>query len=201
MKRTIALLMALLMLLCSMSAFAEMAGGWVIPEDTALEGEAFDAFYAAVGEGSELYPEALLGTQVVAGVNYAVLCAAPQGFEIVYVYHSVSGEDQVVREQLLVPAGEGVPGGWEVILDAEAGEMALEAAATAFSSLDGIEVKEYYILGCQVVAGMNYCVLLRKTPVSAEPVEGWALATVYVDLNGNVSITSMEDVVLSLYAE
>ncbi len=201
MKKFIALMMTLVMLLCSVSALAEMAGGWMIPEDTELTEEALAAFKGAVGEDAEIYPELLLGTQVVAGVNYAILASAPAGLEIVYVYHSVSGEDQLLREQLVLPMGEGMMGGWEQFTDEESVKIAYEKIAAAMEGLTGIGLTECYLLGQQVVAGMNYAVLGRKVTMTAEPVEGWVLVIVNVDLEGNAAINDIQDIELSVSAD
>ncbi len=53
-----------------------------------------------------------MATQVVAGVNYAILCDGLNDTEIVYVYHSISGENELLRKQVLVSYGAGLAGGW-----------------------------------------------------------------------------------------
>lgn len=201
MKKLIAMLMAVMMVLCSVSALAETAGGWTIPEDTFPSQEAFDAFTGAVGNDSDLLPAAVLGTQVVAGINYAILCNVPAGWEIAYVYHNVSGEDTLMREQMLVEMGEGLAGGYNKLDEAGLAPETLELLNSAFNGMMGINVKESIVLGQQVVAGMNYMLLCRVATVTAEPAEHWALAVVYVDLDNNATVTEMSDVELSLYAE
>ena len=53
----------------------QLAGGWTTPEDGAITAEAQAAFDKAVKPGGMAYtPVALLGTQVVAGINYAFVC-------------------------------------------------------------------------------------------------------------------------------
>lgn len=53
----------------------QLAGGWTTPEDGTITAEAQAAFDKAVKPGGMAYtPVALLGTQVVAGVNYAFVC-------------------------------------------------------------------------------------------------------------------------------
>ena len=80
-----------------------LAGGWQTPEQiTAAEipEEAKEAFNKAVEglTGNELTPMALLGTQVVAGTNYAFLChsklataEAAESIQIVIVYEDLEG--------------------------------------------------------------------------------------------------------------
>ena len=53
----------------------QLAGGWTTPEDGTITAEAQAAFDKAVKPGGIAYtPVALLGTQVVAGINYAFVC-------------------------------------------------------------------------------------------------------------------------------
>lgn len=201
MKKFLSLVLALMMLLCSVYALAEMAGGWTTPEETLLTDDASDTFYGAVGYEADLWPQCLMAIQVVAGTNYAILCAGLNDVEIVYVYHNVSGENELLRRQVLVSYDAELAGGWNDLGEGQPGEEGFTAIDSAFESMVGIDVKEYYILGQQVVAGINYAVLCHKATVTAEPVEGWAMATVYVDLDGNASVTDIQDVVLSISEE
>lgn len=201
MKKFFCLMLALLMVLCSVSAMAEMAGGWTIPEETFPDDDAFDAFSAAAGEDSDLLPQVVLGTQVVAGINYAFLCDAPIGWEVVYVTHSVSGEDALAREQVLAEMDREVAGGWNKLGEEGITPETLDLIGTAFDDMTGIGVSEYIVMGKQVVAGTNYMLMCRVTTVTAEPTEHWAVAVVYVDLEGKASVIDMQDVELSLFAE
>ena len=57
--------------------FAEMlAGGWTVPEDFTITDEQRSALGKALEgfAGGDYEPIACLGTQVVAGTNYALLC-------------------------------------------------------------------------------------------------------------------------------
>lgn len=80
-----------------------MAGGWQIPEQITtadIPEEAENAFNKATEgfTGNDLTPMALLGTQVVAGTNYAFLCrsklvtAEPvESIQVVIVYEDLEG--------------------------------------------------------------------------------------------------------------
>lgn len=80
-----------------------LAGGWQIPEQitaAVIPEEARKAFDKAVEgfTGNELTPMALLGTQVVAGTNYAFLCRSKlateepaESIQIVIVYEDTEG--------------------------------------------------------------------------------------------------------------
>lgn len=115
MKKLIALIMCLMMLLTMnllpASAEGMMAGGWNPAEDTAVTEEAQEALTKALDGfvGSSIEPVALLGTQVVAGINYCLLCrvtpvvpnAVPH-YALVYVYAGVDGTAQLLEIQDLV---------------------------------------------------------------------------------------------------
>ena len=84
-----------------------VAGGWQVAEDyttAEIPKEAFEAYDAATAQldGNELHPMAYLGSQLVAGTNYALLChsttvtAQPvSSIQVVTVYEDLDGNAQV----------------------------------------------------------------------------------------------------------
>lgn len=110
MKKLIAVVLCLMMSLTLLCASAEgvLAGGWTPAEDTAVTEEAQAALTKALDGfvGSNIEPVALLGTQVVAGVNYCLLCrvtpvvpnAVPH-YALVYVYAGVNGSCELLEIQ------------------------------------------------------------------------------------------------------
>ena len=83
-----------------------LAGGWAVPEDHTLTEEISTLFWTAMdayqtGTITVSYvPVVLLGTQVVAGTNYAVLCREqeinnPVNWAIVYMYSDREGNVSV----------------------------------------------------------------------------------------------------------
>lgn len=79
MKKPVALLLSLaLCFLPPLSGMAEamMPGGWATAESLTVTDEIREAFDKAAAEldGSLLEPVAVLGMQVVAGMNYRILC-------------------------------------------------------------------------------------------------------------------------------
>jgi hypothetical protein len=94
------------------------------------------------------------------------------------------------------PADAAVDGGWEY----NQGELSLDAnpdAKAAFDkALDGLVGCAYEpvaLIGSQVVAGTNYCILCRTTPVVPDAKSSFSLVTIYEDLNGNAEITDVTD--------
>lgn len=86
-----------------------MAGGWNVAEDyttTELPEEVQNAFDKAIAEfdGNDLVPMAYLGSQVVAGTNYALLChstlvtADPvSSIQVVTIYEDLDGNCSITN--------------------------------------------------------------------------------------------------------
>lgn len=191
-----------LMLLCSAFAQAELAGGWTIPESTELPDDVISALEDAVAgtSMSNLQPKLLLGTQIVAGVNDAILCADGEAWDIVYVNVDPSGYASLLQVQELIGKPDSLVGGWSSVPEDVSPED-LEAIAAVMSDVDGVCYDELIVLSRQLVAGMNYAVLSRKLTLTETPVLNWALVTVYVDFNGQATMTDVQDIQLGLIAE
>lgn len=94
----------------------KLAGGWEPAEDRSsvvIPQEAKDVFDKAAGnlDGNELEPMALLGTQVVAGTNYAFLCFSTlqteetiNGIQVVTVYEDLDGNAEIINICTVDPA-------------------------------------------------------------------------------------------------
>ena len=85
-------------------------GGWTANADdpTLIPEEALEAFNKATEElvGCDYEPIALLGSQVVAGTNYCLLCKctvvtpdAPVSYVLMYIYSGVDGTNEVLDIQ------------------------------------------------------------------------------------------------------
>lgn len=107
MKKTIVLL--LILALCAASAVAEpLLGGWenVQHEAAELPEDAQAAFDKALDGlvGANYVPVALLSTQVVAGMNYCILCQitpvvpdAVPTWALVYIYADLQGNAEITN--------------------------------------------------------------------------------------------------------
>ena len=96
---------------------APLTGGWYAPDETTalpLPEDAQAAFDKAISDfdGSTVEPMALLGTQVVAGTNYAVLCRvtpdAPDAVpstQVATVYADLQGGASFTGFRPIDPAG------------------------------------------------------------------------------------------------
>lgn len=196
MKKLFALMLTMLMVLAlcacgqSKAPAAEkgptVVGGWTISEDAALTDEARAAFEKAMegftGVGYE--PLALIGTQLVSGTNYCILCearvimpdAAPY-YALVYVYADLKGGAEILNIAALNlgdiaetgeikaadPASGNLLGGWK-----------LDRESTV--EVDGALLH----LASQLVNGTNHCVLCQ----------GGKLVFVYESLDGKTELKS-----------
>ena len=101
--------LTLILALCAVSALSEpLAGGWQnVPHEAAeLPADAQAAFDKALNGlvGAQYTPVALLSTQVVAGMNYCILCqitpvvpnAAPT-WALVYIYADLQGNAEITN--------------------------------------------------------------------------------------------------------
>lgn len=186
MKRILILSLALLLLClaaCGQKTEQAQTGGWALTEDAKITSEAQQAFDKALEGlvGVQYSPVALLGTQLVSGTNYCVLCEATvvypdaqPGYALVYVYADLQGNASILNIVRLDPgsilesgsvenveSGSGLLGGWKV--DRE-GTVAAENAVMHLAS--------------QMVSGTNHCVLCS----------GWNLVFVYENLEGKTEV-------------
>ena len=186
-------------------------GGWTVNSgDLSLDGnpDAKAAFEKATeGLAGYVYePLAVLGSQLVAGMNYRILCRgtvvipdAVPTYEIVTVYADLDGGAEITQSAVLpglpaVPEGEEVTGAWSM----NAGDPSLEgnpdvqaALDKALEGLAGARYEGVAYLASQVVAGQNYLIFCRTTPVVPDPIPSFTVVTVYADLDGNAEITDV----------
>ena len=194
----------------------QIVGGWEIigagiselPEDLA-------AAFKSVTEqllGATYQPVALLGTQVVAGMNYAILCtrtlvtANPvTDLAVLTIYVDLNGEAELLNikdfdlgeyAQMEDPgAAEQLMGGWQASDEAEEltamPQDAATAYAAAFDGFVGNTLVPVALLGKQLVAGTNYAFLCHSTLVTLEPVVSMQIVVIYQDLDGNATVTNI----------
>ncbi|MBO4649574.1 MAG: hypothetical protein J5653_00080 [Clostridiales bacterium] len=182
-------------------------GGWdgnVENIDLNQNEKAKAAFEKATSELTGMVFEGiyLLGTQVVAGTNYCILARgtatvpdAIPGYYLVYVYEDLQGGAEVLKIDALLEADGEVDGGWGVNTGDPTFENNVEvkdafAKALANMVIAGGEMEPIAYLGSQVVGGYNYLVLCRVRAVVEDPSVELALVTIYVDPEGNASITT-----------
>ena len=198
------------------AASEAVSGGWELTENEAvsLPDEVQTAFDKAIESftGSDLKPVAYVADQVVAGMNYMILCEAttvtaePETtYQMIIIYADLEGNAEIttVKDFDMVAYTEGdstdinteeLVGGWNVPEEttvASIPDEAAEAFDKASSELDGNELEPMALLGTQLVAGTNYAFLCKSTLTTQEPISGIQIVTVYADLEGNAEITNI----------
>ena len=94
-------------------------------------------------------------------------------------------------------ASAAVTGGWEIRTTASAmlkDAQARKALEKGMEEYTGYEVKPLALLGTQVVAGTNYCILGYGSTVTLTPKNNLCLAYVYEDLAGKCEITKIKTI-------
>ena len=184
-----------------------VSGGWELPavsEAVSLPQEVQEGFDKAAEQG--LTPVALVAQQVVAGTNDLLLCTDGSGYQMVVLYRDLQGGAEVTNstpfpvEEYTQSAEEAVPaeplsGGWsapEEVTALPLPEDAQTAFDKALAGFTGSDVEPMALLGTQVVAGMNYAILCRVTPVTPDPIPSVQVVTVYADLQDNASFTAFQ---------
>ena len=89
-----------------------------------------------------------------------------------------------------------VDGGWEIVLtDKQVGleEADIKLFNDAKEGYVGMDLEPIALLGTQVVAGTNYMFLAKGTPVVQNPESSYKVVVIYKDLQGNTSISKVND--------
>ncbi len=199
-----------------------LTGGWDIYGSTIMDkmtGDELDEFFGAVGEDNNyLTPVLALASQLVNGYNYATLAVGDissdyVGWNIVTYNVDLEGKSSLIS---IVPFdieniktvenqdAESALGGWTIVtlqkslLDDENEQDIFDKAMEGYV---GLNLTPIQTLARQIVAGTNYMIICTGSPVTADPVEGIYVVNIYEDLEGNVEITSVEQVDLTAYID
>lgn len=198
--------------------FENFAGAFLINGEVSpakMPEDVQTAFEKAVEgyEGMSFTPVAYLGSQVVAGANYAVLCVAKPAeqnskneLKVVVVYKDLEGGASVLRvtdfylesythleDEAGASVEPGLAGGWTLNTefgDPEFDEGTKKVCDAVFNGKTGTKYEPLACLGTQVVSGLNLAFLCKATSSADEqnPVS-LKIVTVYADLDGNYEIT------------
>lgn len=186
---------------------ANTQGGWFSPERNMVSAnqDAFRAFKKAKRQllGVDYKMLMLLEKQTVAGMNYCIFARAktvvPNAkpyYVLMYLYEDLKGNVEVTKIKKVAETNE-LNGGWFAPksngIHAKENSEAMKAAKKALYGMVGAEMRILSVLGSQVVAGTNYCFLLRSTGTypGAEP--EYELLYVYKDLKGKCEVTDFKD--------
>ena len=201
-----------------------ITGGWntvLSSQVNDLHDEDIKIFNNAKANYKELKLDlvALLGKQVVAGMNYMFLAKGYESdankatYKIVIVYHDLEGKDTITKvsdfdytkyaNTNIDGLNEQLSGGWNVESSGRPYTLFEEKENNVFdkatSTLAGMSYKPLVLMGTQVVAGTNYAVLCYGSATVPDAKEGIYLLTIYEDLEGNGQLISSAYVNLADY--
>ena len=203
-------------------------GAWAVNDQeiqAKLPDEVAKAFSKAMEgfTGIDLEPVAYVGSQVVAGMNYMILCRATAvsqesvpTYKMVIIYADLDGNAEITSltdfDLAKYTEGEGkqdqemLSGGWYVPEEAcgsdipeevkAAYEEATEAVCWQWGTVDTIAY-----LGSQVVAGTNYAILCKGVLTEDSSSNRVFIVTVYKDLDGNVQFLNSRILDLTDFTE
>lgn len=180
---------------------APILGGWTKADVVALTVEQQELLEKATEGllGAKYIPVAFLGSQLVSGTNYALLCrVAPvtadpvETYAIVKLYQDLSGNVSLldVTDSGVPTNINELPGGWA---QCEAPIVTEELQALfdkAMEGYTGMGFRPVALIATQLVSGTNYCFFCESMPVDGGE-SGYAFVTVYKDLDGNAQITDV----------
>lgn len=159
----------------------------------------------AIGElaeqliGAEYKPIAYLGSQVVNGINHAVLAEQTiiTGKDtknvVILIFNEKPNEMKATLVNIERVVEQGAPmGGIQVDAKTEIPAEAQEAFDNAFEGFVGSKVAPFAYLGSQVVKGVNYFFAAEVTPVTADPVTKVCLVTVN-GMTGEIAFADLLD--------
>ena len=162
---------------------------------------------------STLEPVAYIGSQVVAGMNYMILCQdLPEGqepeasYKIAIIYADLEGNAELTSlndfDYVKYTEGEGkkskggLSGGWYAASEAVGSEipenvMNAYGKATEAVCWEWAEVDLLAYLGSQVVSGTNYAILCHGKLTEDESVDQIFVAKIYEDTEGNAEVSNI----------
>ncbi len=184
-----------------------LAGGWEVNTGStsiSKNAAAKAAFKKATAEllGVSYQPIAVLGTQVVAGTKYAILCratpvipdAAPD-ITIMYIYENVDGTVDIDGFQTIISGGD--KGGFKAntrkfTIKNKKNKAVYSAYKKAMKELVGVDYKPVLYLGSQNKSGSNYMILCRSQAVYPNAPYEWSLVTVSKSAKGKVKLGDVQ---------
>jgi len=175
-----------------------MVGSWTI---NVTKNNMPQKVATAVGElskkliGAEYTPIAYLGSQVVNGINHAVLAeqlvlAGKDVKNIVLlIFNEKDMQCNLVNIERIIEGGEAL-GGITLNATTDIPEDAQQAFDTVLSGFVGSSVKPFALLGTQVTKGTDYIFAAEVTPVAPTPEAKVALVTVN-SLTGSIKFVDL----------
>ena len=179
-----------------------LLGGWSRPDSPVITDELAAVFQKGMEglAGANYIPVAYIGRQIVSGMNHEFLCRekmvvpnAVETYAVIRLYENLEGKVEIsdIRDSGVKTWISDLPGGWSQADSPEVTDELRTQLEQSFESMLGADYKPLALLGTQVVAGMNYCVLCEQTVVYPGAESEYVFVYLYVDLDGNPQITDI----------
>jgi hypothetical protein len=173
-----------------------MVGNWDVKVST---GGMPEKIATAVGDlkivGAEYTPIAYLGSQVVNGINHAVLAEQlvvagkdTKNVVVIMFNERPEGVTLVGIERVLESGGE--LGGISVDVKTDIPQDAKDAFDAVMNGFVGSKIEPFALLGTQITKGTNYIFAATLTPVTQDPKQS-AVLVIANSLTGELSISDM----------
>lgn len=174
-----------------------MLGSWKINVDVNGMPEKVATAVGKLNElvGAEYAPIAYLGSQVVHGINHAVLaeqtliCGKDVKNVVLVIFNEQANAIDLTLvsiERVVEGAPKGVLGGTEVDPKTDIPVDAKAVFAKGIAGFVGSKLEPFALLATQVVSGVNYIYAVEVTPVVENPESKISIITVN-NLSGSIS--------------
>ena len=183
---------------------AVLAGGWVKASSPKIDDEVKEYFSEAFPDGTDTFyePVALLGTQVVAGTNYRVLCRkisigtedAIDTYVIATFYVDLQNKAEALdMEETKVPTHFN-EGGWTIYEVTDLTDDEKNAFLNAFDGMTGVS---YNPIAIVAESDTGYLVLCDASVVYPGAEEYYTVVEIKKTETGNLEIGEISDQIAS----
>lgn len=147
--------------------------------------------------GADYKPIAYLGSQVVNGINHAVLAEqtilngkdTKNAVVIVFNEKPNTMDVSLVSINTVVSGGNGL-GAVEIDMTDDIPQDAKIAFEKAFAGYVGLNIEPFVYVGQQVTKGIDYILMAETVPVTLNPTKGIAVVTVH-SMDNTLTVSSL----------
>jgi hypothetical protein len=147
--------------------------------------------------GAEYKPIAYLGSQVVNGINHAVLAEqtilngkdTKNAVVIVFNEKPNTMDVSLVSINTVVSGGNGL-GAVEIDMTDDIPQDVKIAFEKAFAGYVGLNIEPFVYVGQQVTKGIDYILMAETVPVTLNPTKGIAVVTVH-SMDNTLTVSSL----------
>ena len=127
--------------------------------------------------------------KVLAEVN-TIIPEASSNYTILEIFEDMEGKVRIEKEYptMLEPYTYDNGIGWTACEDPSFADNEFTRFEEAVNTVDGIYLKPVAKLATQVVAGINYCIICERTPVTPGAGTKYSLIYVYEDMDGTMTV-------------